>query len=307
MSGGLGETWFRMLCEALELKLPPQKLKTSTPKLNYCKLQTTHLVWGIVSPSSSVSEIRCSTSVMLVLQQNSFELLEMSLDLYLDFFGLEWSAKGSRCNCTFLCIHGQKNSTTFFCAYIHEIAEETPQLLYMSMRLQRKTPEISCLYIYERASLHKLSHLFLCIQLWDCRENFSAQMSCGYIYEIAEKSPQLSCLYLDWFCSYAGIWWWVTNWHWTWAGGTGCWFLVTLANDADQISIYGFGSLLSGLLVSSLCTTFPSCAFFILLYLCLFALVFPTLLFANLASLNFSFKHSCNWYAAFSSLATMLI
>jgi hypothetical protein len=61
------------------------------------------------------------------------------------------------------------------------------------------------------------------------------------------------------------------------------------------------------MLVSSLCTTFTSCAFFILLYLCLFAIVFPILLFANLASLNFSFKHSCNWYAAFSSLATMLI
>jgi hypothetical protein len=31
-------------CEALELKLAPQKPKTSTPKLNYCKVQTTHLV-----------------------------------------------------------------------------------------------------------------------------------------------------------------------------------------------------------------------------------------------------------------------
>jgi hypothetical protein len=70
---------------------------------------------------------------MLVLQQDSFELLEVSLDLYLDFFGLEWSAKGSRCNCTFLCIHGQGNSTTFFCAYINEIAEETLQLVYMSI------------------------------------------------------------------------------------------------------------------------------------------------------------------------------
>ncbi len=164
MSGGLGETRFRMLCEALELKLPPQKLKTSTPKLNYCKVQTTHLVWGIVSPSSPVSEIRCSTIVMLVLQQNSFELLEVSLDLYLDFFGFEWSAKGSRCNCTFLCIHGQKNSAT--CVYVYEVAEKNSTTFLCIYLWESFSPQtFTSFFAYTTMRLQRNLHNFL-VNIW---------------------------------------------------------------------------------------------------------------------------------------------
>jgi len=77
--------------------------------------------------------------------------------------------------------------------------------------------------------------------------------------------------------------------------------IVSLANDAGQISICGFGSLLSGSLDFSLHFHSPLALFFF------GGLLFSLLSFACyclpiFVTLNFSFFPFCNWYPTFSSL-----